>query len=94
MLARIAEARHILAEDADREMRELAQAEIDELAARQAELEEELRALLIPRDPNDDKNVFLEIRAGAGGDEAALFAADLFAHVHASTRSGSGGRSR
>src|SRR5690242_5746681 len=78
VLARISEARHILAEDADREMRELAQAEIDELGARQAKLEEELRALLIPRDPNDDKNVFLEIRAGAGGDEAGLFAAELF----------------
>jgi peptide chain release factor 1 len=78
VLARLGEARHILAEDADREMRELAQAEIDELSARQARLEEELRALLIPRDPNDDKNVFLEIRAGAGGDEAGLFAAELF----------------
>ena len=59
-------------------MRDLAQAEIDELAARQSQLEEELRGLLVPRDPNDDKNVFLEIRAGAGGDEAGLFAADLF----------------
>ena len=78
VLARLSEARHILAEDSDREMRELAQAEVDELSARQAALEEELRALLIPRDPNDDKNVFLEIRAGAGGDEAGLFAADLF----------------
>src|SRR5229473_1409509 len=78
VLARVSEARHILAEDADREMRELAQAEIDELTARQAKLEEELRGLLIPRDPNDDKNVFLEIRAGAGGDEAGLFASELF----------------
>jgi peptide chain release factor 1 len=78
VLARLSEARHILAEDGDREMRELAQAEVDELTARQAALEEELRALLIPRDPNDDKNVFLEIRAGAGGDEAGLFAAELF----------------
>jgi peptide chain release factor 1 len=78
VLARISEARHILAEDADREMRELAQAEVDELTARQGALEEDLRALLIPRDPNDDKNVFLEIRAGAGGDEAGLFAAELF----------------
>src|SRR5262245_11830480 len=77
VLARISEARHILAEDADREMRELAQAEVDELTVRQGALEEQLRALLIPRDPNDDKNVFLEIRAGAGGDEAGLFAADL-----------------
>jgi peptide chain release factor 1 len=55
----------------------MAQAEVDALTARQARLEEELRALLLPRDPNDDRNVFLEIRAGAGGDEAALFAADL-----------------
>ena len=78
VLARISEARHILAEDADREMRELAQAEVDELTARQGSLEEELRGLLIPRDPNDDKNVFLEIRAGAGGDEAGLFVAELF----------------
>src|SRR5262245_43233519 len=77
VLARISEARHILTEDPDRELREIAQAEIDDLAAQQARLEEDLRALLIPRDPNDDKNVFLEIRAGAGGEEAALFAADL-----------------
>lgn len=78
VLARVSEARHILAEDTDREMRELAQAEIVELSTRQAQLEEELRGLLIPRDPNDDKNVFLEIRAGAGGDEAGLFVAELF----------------
>jgi len=55
----------------------MAQAEVAELAARQAKLEEELRALLIPKDPSDDKNVFVEVRAGAGGDEAGLFAADL-----------------
>jgi peptide chain release factor 1 len=77
VLTRISEARHILSEDGDREIRELAQAEIDELQTRQADLEQELRTLLVPRDPNDDKNVFLEIRAGAGGDEAGLFAADL-----------------
>jgi peptide chain release factor 1 len=77
LLTRLSEARHILTEDSDRELRELAQAEIEELEGRQARLEEELRALLLPRDPNDDKNVFLEIRAGAGGDEAGLFAADL-----------------
>ena len=77
VLQRLSEARHILAEDADREMRELAQAEVDALVAQQGRLEEELRALLLPRDPNDDRNVFVEIRAGAGGDEAALFAADL-----------------
>jgi peptide chain release factor 1 len=77
VLTRLSEARHILNEDSDREMRELAQAEIEELQTQQATLEEELRTLLLPRDPNDDKNVFLEIRAGAGGDEAALFGADL-----------------
>src|SRR5262245_10437479 len=77
LLARLEEARHMAAEDADREMREMAQAEVAELAARQAKLEEELRALLIPKDPSDDRNVFVEIRAGAGGDEAGLFAADL-----------------
>ncbi|MBI2524399.1 MAG: peptide chain release factor 1 [Candidatus Rokubacteria bacterium] len=77
LLARISEAHHIVAEDTDREMREMAQAEVDLLTARQTALEEELRALLLPRDPNDQKNVFVEIRAGAGGDEAGLFAADL-----------------
>ncbi len=77
LLERIEEARHMAAEDADREMREMAQAEVDELAARQGKLEDELRALILPKDPTDDKNVFVEIRAGAGGDEAGLFAADL-----------------
>jgi len=77
VLARVGEARHILAEDNDRELRELAQVELEELLARQATLEAELRTLLLPRDPNDDRNVFVEVRAGAGGDEAALFAADL-----------------
>jgi peptide chain release factor 1 len=77
VLQRLSEARHIVAEDADREMRELAQAEVEALSGQQGRLEEELRALLLPRDPNDDRNVFVEIRAGAGGDEAALFAADL-----------------
>ncbi|MFQ5899573.1 MAG: peptide chain release factor 1 [Candidatus Methylomirabilia bacterium] len=77
VLARISEAQHILSEEPDRELRELAQAEVGELQARQAVLEAELRRLLVPRDPNDEKNVFAEIRAGAGGDEAGLFAADL-----------------
>jgi peptide chain release factor 1 len=77
LLGRLEEARHMAAEDADREVREMAQAEVDELAGRQGKLEDELRALIIPKDPNDDKNVFVEIRAGAGGDEAGLFAADL-----------------
>ncbi len=73
----LAEAEMLL-DSEDRDMRELAQEEIAELTARRAELEEELRLLLLPRDPRDAKNVIMEIRAGAGGDEAALFAADLF----------------
>jgi len=77
LLGGLESARRMAAEEPDREMRELAQAEVRDLEARQSKLEEELRALLIPRDPNDDKNVFVEIRAGAGGDEAGLFAADL-----------------
>jgi peptide chain release factor 1 len=77
VLRRMSEAQHILADGGDRELQELAQAEIDELSTRQTTLEADLKRLLLPRDPNDDKNVFLEIRAGAGGDEAALFAAEL-----------------
>ncbi|HEV8529803.1 MAG TPA: peptide chain release factor 1 [Methylomirabilota bacterium] len=77
LLGGLESARRMSAEEPDREMRELAQAEVRDLEARQGKLEEELRALLIPRDPNDDRNVFVEIRAGAGGDEAGLFAADL-----------------
>jgi len=77
VLKRLGEARHILAEGGDRELAELAQAEIDELSVRQTALEEALKKLVLPKDPNDEKNVFVEIRAGAGGDEAALFAADL-----------------
>ena len=61
----------------DPEMRELAQAEIEELRTRVSELEQALRVALLPRDPADDKNVFLEIRAGEGGEEAALWASDL-----------------
>jgi peptide chain release factor 1 len=67
-----------LLNDKDEEMRELAKAEIPALEAKLAEEQRELQLLLVPRDPNDEKNVILEIRAGTGGDEAALFAADLF----------------
>ena len=77
VLKRLGEARHILAEGGDRELQELAQSEIDELTGQQTKLETELKRLLLPRDANEDKNVFVEIRAGAGGDEAALFAGDL-----------------
>ena len=61
----------------DEEMRELARAEVDELTARLEQTEEDLRVLLLPRDPNDEKNVIVEIRAGTGGDEASLFAAEV-----------------
>lgn len=62
----------------DPELAELARAEIEELTARKQELEKKISMMLLPRDPNDEKNIFLEIRAGTGGDEAALFVADLF----------------
>lgn len=74
----IEEAKALLAEDADAEMREMAQLELEELAPRKDELEQRLKLLLLPKDPNDDKNVIVEIRAGTGGEEAGLFAADLF----------------
>lgn len=78
VLAGIEEARAILAEKGDPEMMELARLELEELEEKQPELEQKLKILLLPKDPNDDKNVIVEIRAGAGGDEAALFAGDLF----------------
>ena len=64
--------------ESDKEMKEMLQEEINELKKREEELEQQIQILLLPKDPNDDKNVFVEIRAGAGGDEAALFAANLF----------------
>src|SRR3989442_6499974 len=67
-----------LAASGDADMRELAQQELKSLTARRDALLTELKALLVPKDPNDEKNVVLEIRAGTGGDEAALFAAELF----------------
>jgi peptide chain release factor 1 len=67
-----------LLEENDDELKELIKEEIPVLKARREELENELKILLLPKDPNDERNVFLEIRAGTGGDEAALFAADLF----------------
>jgi len=64
--------------DADPEMREMASAEVTGLEPRLAQIEEELKVLLLPKDPNDEKNVVLEIRAGTGGDEATLFASEIF----------------
>ena len=68
----------LLEEERDEEMRELLKEDLAEAKKQMRELEKELKLLLLPKDPNDEKNVFVEIRAGAGGDEAALFAADLF----------------
>ena len=72
------EDREMMKEKLDDEMRELLRDEIDHYEKKVAKLEDELRVLLIPKDPNDHKNVIVEIRAGAGGDEAGLFAGDLF----------------
>ncbi len=72
------EDREVMKGKIDDEMRELLKDEIAELEETTAKLEEELKILLIPKDPNDEKNVIVEIRAGAGGDEAGLFAGDLF----------------
>ena len=67
-----------LAESADNDLRELAELEIDDLKSRIEDLETQLKLMLIPKDPRDERNIILEIRAGAGGDEAGLFAGDLF----------------
>ena len=67
-----------LQKDDDSEMRAMADAELPDLQKRKAELEQRLKILLLPTDPNDERNVILEIRAGTGGDEAGLFVADLF----------------
>ncbi len=77
-LSREIEGHKELLESGDPDIRELAKAELPELRERLEDLEERIRILLLPRDPNDDKNVLLEIRAGTGGDEAGLFAAQLF----------------
>ncbi|HKR84020.1 MAG TPA: peptide chain release factor 1 [Terriglobales bacterium] len=74
----IAESRALLADEKDPDMRAYAQEELDRLEARVGGVEEELKVLLLPKDPNDEKNVILEIRAGTGGDEATLFAAEMF----------------
>ena len=68
----------MLEEESDEELRELAKEELNDSKAKVEELEHELKILLLPKDPNDDKNVIVEIRAGAGGDEAALFAAEIY----------------
>src|SRR5204862_4459178 len=74
----IAESKAVLADEKDSEMRAYAQEELEKLEARVAAVEEDIKLLLLPKDPNDEKNVILEIRAGTGGDEATLFAAEMF----------------
>jgi peptide chain release factor 1 len=74
----IAESKAMLADEKDPDMRAYAQEELNQLEARVGSVEEELKFLLLPKDPNDEKNIILEIRAGTGGDEASLFAAELF----------------
>lgn len=76
--ANLAEAKEILADGTDPEMKEMAQMELEECQPKIEELEEEIKWMLIPKDPEDSKNAVLEIRAGTGGDEASLFAGDLY----------------
>ena len=78
ILSNIQSAREMLAAEKDEEMREMAKAELDELTEKVEPLEEEIRVLLLPADPEDNKNAIMEIRAGTGGDEASIFAGDLY----------------
>jgi len=78
VLEDIKSAKSLLETEKDPEFRDMAKIELDELIPKKAKLEEELKQMLIPSDPNDSKNVILEIRAGTGGDEAAIFAGDLY----------------
>jgi peptide chain release factor 1 len=78
VVSELDDVRQMLKDKLDPEMLELAEMEEEELREKKAALEQQLKVLLLPRDPNDDKNVIMEIRAGTGGEEAALFAADLF----------------
>jgi peptide chain release factor 1 len=74
----ISSTKQLLGKEKDPEFREMAKMELDELVMRQEEMEEEIKLLLIPADPQDEKNAIVEIRAGTGGDEAAIFAGDLY----------------
>ncbi len=78
ILSNIDTSKEILAEEKDEEMREMAKMELDELVGKKEEKDEEIKILLLPKDPEDDKNAIVEIRAGTGGDEAGIFAGDLF----------------
>ena len=78
IMSGIGEAEEILHTDGDDGMKELAELELEELRGKKPVIEDELKLMLVPKDPRDSKNILLEIRAGTGGDEAGLFAADLF----------------
>ena len=78
IISNIEGAKEIIANEKDPEFKEMAKMELDELTARNEELEEEIKVLLIPKDPEDSKNAMVEVRAGTGGDEASIFAGDLF----------------
>ncbi|MFC7440079.1 peptide chain release factor 1 [Laceyella putida] len=78
VVEQLRDAKAMLEEKLDDEMRDLVKMEIDELSERKEELEEKIKILLLPKDPNDEKNVIVEIRGAAGGDEAALFASNLY----------------
>ena len=78
VLTTLEEDESVLKDDSDEELRELAELELEELKPKKIDLEEELKVLLLPKDPQDKKNVIVEVRAGTGGDEAGLFAGDLY----------------
>jgi peptide chain release factor 1 len=78
LLSNIENAKEILSTEKDEELREMAKAELDELSEQTEPMEEQIKLLLVPSDPEDDKNAVLEIRAGTGGDEASIFAGDLY----------------
>lgn len=78
VVEQLADSKTMLEEKLDDDMQDMVKAEISELAEQQEELEEQMKVLLLPKDPNDDKNVIMEVRGAAGGDEAALFAGDLY----------------
>ena len=78
LLSNIATAKDILSNEKDEELREMAKAELDEISGQVTPMEEEIKLLLIPSDPQDDKDALVEIRAGTGGDEASIFAGDLY----------------
>ncbi|MEY3417225.1 MAG: hypothetical protein RL060_1337, partial [Bacteroidota bacterium] len=75
---KVAQARIILETEKDPDFRDLAKGELEELLPRIPEMEDEIKSMLVPKDPNDSKNIILEVRAGAGGDEASIFAGDIF----------------